>query len=136
MYLQAAAMLILLQVSYVGAGFYQLSKELDFTTPIVQAKEIAPLSLRDQVLNEVEAAGLDKFKAYALITCESRWNPEAKLINKGGKLGIDRGLWMINDKFHPEVSNSCAFDPACSTKAAIKILKKHGWTEWVCGRNL
>ena len=134
MQLEAFALLLIIQISFVGSHFYQLSKEMNWSVSVVSAKEVEKLSMRDYVLNEVEKAGLDKFRAYALIACESSWNPEAKLINKGGKLGTDRGLWMISDKFHPEVSNSCAYSPECSTKAAIKILKKSGWKEWVCGK--
>ena len=94
--------------------------------------------MKDWVLNAVAEAGINKFEAYDLIQCESRWQKEAKLINKGGKLGTDRGIWMINDKFHPEVSNSDAFDYKKATKAAIKIYKKSGnsFRQWTCARIL
>lgn len=33
----------------------------------------------------------------------------------------DRGLWQINDCYHPSVSDRCAFDPVCNAKAAYPI---------------
>lgn len=94
--------------------------------------------IKDYVLEEVKKVGIDEYKVWALLTmCENRsWNKEATLINRGGELGIDRGLWQINSKFHPEVSNSCAYDYRCSTKEAIRIIKERGFKEWTCGKKL
>lgn len=36
-------------------------------------------------------------------------------------LGLDRGLFKINSYFHPEVSDSCAYDPQCAANAFFKI---------------
>ena len=87
--------------------------------------------IKDWVLKEVYKSGLNPYKAYLIIDCESKWNPEAMRINNGS---IDRGLWQINSKFHKEVSNSCSFNYQCSTREAIKIIKKSGWTQWVCSK--
>ena len=41
--------------------------------------------------------------AVAVCLAESSGNCNAKYVNTGGS--IDRGLWQINDKWHPEVSD-------------------------------
>lgn len=47
-------------------------------------------------------------------------------VNVGGtKPGSrDRGLWAINDAWHPEVDDACAFDPVCSTEQAWRLSKQ------------
>ena len=43
----------------------------------------------------------------------------------------DRGPWQINDHWHPDVSDSCAFDLSCAAKAAFKISDQgRSWTPW------
>lgn len=39
----------------------------------------------------------------------------------GNSAGIDRGIVQINSFYHNEVSDACAFDPACAFKAAYAI---------------
>lgn len=61
------------------------------------------------------------------------FDPATVHINVGGtKPGSrDRGLWAINDEWHPEVSDECAFDPACSTDEAWRLSAQGtGWTAW------
>ncbi len=62
-------------------------------------------------------------------------NPRA--VNTAGNnppTSVDRGLWMINNKWHSEVSDDCAFDPVCSTKEAYRISKGgtdfSQWSTW------
>lgn len=40
----------------------------------------------------------------------------------------DRGLWQINDCYHADVSDACAFDPACNAGAMFRI--SSGGTNW------
>lgn len=46
--------------------------------------------------------------------------------NPGG--GNDRGLWQINDKAHPDVSDQAAFDPTTSTEIAYQL--SQGFKSW------
>lgn len=39
----------------------------------------------------------------------------------GNSAGTDRGVLQINSFFHPEVSNTCAYDPICSFTQAFNI---------------
>lgn len=92
------------------------------------------IPMKDWVLNEMRKAGIDEYKVWALVNCESRWDSYAYLVNKDKTL--DRGLWMFNDHFQPQVSNSCAWDYKCSTREAIKLIKKQGFKPWVCANKL
>src|SRR5260221_6998634 len=53
----------------------------------------------------------------AIALAESGGNP----LIRGGQDPRDRGVLQINSYWHPEVSDSCAFDPACAFKAAFSI---------------
>lgn len=84
---------------------------------------------QEEVLIMVENAGLDKDLASKIIQHESWWDPSNTHINKDGSR--DRGLWMISEVWHPEVTDSCAYDYYCSTLQAIRIAKERGWDEWI-----
>jgi hypothetical protein len=64
---------------------------------------------------------------------ESRWDQYAIGVNKGGT--IDRGIAQINNHYHPEVSNECAFDLTCSLEFVIKY-RKDGKDIWYASDNL
>ncbi|WP_460530553.1 transglycosylase SLT domain-containing protein, partial [Flindersiella endophytica] len=71
----------------------------------------------------------------AVSLAESRCNPLAVGQN-GPTAGCpsgsrDRGLWQINDCYHAEVSESCAFDPQCNANAAYRISSQGtNWSPW------
>lgn len=67
--------------------------------------------------------------AVAVAWTESKGDPGKKGYNSPGT--VDRGLWQINDRTYPQVSNACAFHANCNTKAAIKISKNgKDWSQW------
>lgn len=70
--------------------------------------------------------------ALAIARAESHLRPLAQLQNpptKGCANGsIDRGLWQINDCYHAEVSDACAYDPMCAAHEAFRI--SHKGTQW------
>lgn len=48
----------------------------------------------------------------------------------------DRGLWQINDHWHPEVTDECAYDRECSTLHALRISRNgRDWGPWVAHKN-
>jgi hypothetical protein len=55
---------------------------------------------------------VDPELAVLVAKCESGLNPLAKHTNILGS--VDRGLYQINSKYHPEVSDTQAFDPEFS----------------------
>lgn len=68
-------------------------------------------------------------RAVSIILAESGGRTKAR--NKNGPTrgcphgSLDRGLAQINDCYHPEVSNLCAFDPYCNVAAMWRI-SDHG----------
>jgi len=69
--------------------------------------------------------GEDFVTAVAVAMAESRCDPLARGSNPGS---IDRGLWQINDRYHPEVSDACAYNAQCNANAAYRI--SDGGTDW------
>lgn len=55
----------------------------------------------------------------AIAEAESNLNPTARGINTNGS--IDRGILQINNVYHSEVPDSCAYDPTCSFQQAYRI---------------
>lgn len=53
-----------------------------------------------------------------------------KAANRSGNTppSTDRGPWQINDHWHPEVSDECAYSWGCSTQAAHSI--SNGGSDW------
>ena len=66
--------------------------------------------------------------AVAVAMAESSCNPSATGQNPGS---IDRGLWQINNVYHPEVSDACAYQSQCNADAAWNISNHGGnWSPW------
>lgn len=73
--------------------------------------------------------GGDPQTAVAVALAESGGDPAAKSApNADQWRSIDRGLWQINDHWHPEVTDACAYDAACNARAAYAI--SNGWTDF------
>lgn len=67
--------------------------------------------------------------AVAVGMAESRCDPLARYVNTGGS--VDRGLWQINDYWHSEVSDACAYNAQCNADAAYRISDSGtDWTPW------
>ena len=82
------------------------------------------------ILALVQAAGPggDHQTAVAVALAESAGDPTAERTNNDQWNSRDRGLFQINDHWHFEVSDACAFDAACNTNAAYVI--SNGWTDF------
>jgi hypothetical protein len=70
--------------------------------------------------------------AVAVALAESSCNPNAQNVNgptSGCPNGsVDRGLWQINNCYHPDVSDACAYNAMCNAIAAYQI--SNGGTNW------
>ena len=77
-------------------------------------------------LAQQAGSGGDPQTAVAVALAESGGDTQALGRNADGSR--DRGLWQINDHAHAEVSDACAFDPACNAQAAYAI--SNGWTDF------
>ena len=60
-------------------------------------------------------------------------------VNEGGTApgSIDRGLLAFNSKWHPEVSDECAYDGVCAIKEGVRLYREQGnsWAAWNTYKN-
>jgi len=72
--------------------------------------------------------GVDPYLAVKVAKCESNLEPNAVCFNRNGTR--DRGLFQWNDFWHPEISDECAFNVQCSTRAFCKAVKDGNLDWW------
>lgn len=66
--------------------------------------------------------------ALAVVFAESGARCDARNTAGNRPPSTDRGLFQINSHWHPEVTDSCAYDCLCNAKEAYRI--SHGGTNW------
>lgn len=71
---------------------------------------------------------VDPVLAVKVAQCESALNPKAILVNENGTR--DRGIYQINDKWHPEVTDEQAFNPEFSAHFFCKAFKNGNLSWW------
>lgn len=73
--------------------------------------------------------GVGLVRAVAVALAESGGKTNARNVNGDGT--VDRGLMQFNSKWHPEVSDAEADNPAAAMKAAYRV-SNHGkdWSQW------
>ena len=97
-------------------------------TPILCPTSVV---LRQEIIQYIRCKDWPDEEALAIAMCESKLNVDAINLNKSHSL--DRGIFQINQKFHTEVTNECAFNAKCNIDAAYNIWKKNGnFNQWVC----
>jgi hypothetical protein len=72
----------------------------------------------------------------AIAVCESGLNTNARNTAGNSPPSMDRGLVQINNYWHKEISDTCAFDPGCAMQQAYRI--SNGGTnfnQWTTYRN-
>ena len=76
---------------------------------------------QEAMLNAQEAGfnGQSASTIVAIAQAESGLNPNARGINTSGS--VDRGILQINNVYHPEVSDYCAYNPQCAFQQAYRI---------------
>ncbi len=91
---------------------------------------------RRDLRNLTRKLGFAKPKiAAAIALAESSGDPLAVGVNKKPR-STDRGLFQINSRWHPEVSDRCAFDARCNAEAALEISENgRDWTPWSTWHN-
>ncbi|WP_220199441.1 transglycosylase SLT domain-containing protein [Ktedonospora formicarum] len=67
--------------------------------------------------------GLDVIVAIA--HAESSLNPKNCNVNSDSRRTLDRGILQINNYWHSEVTDACAFDPQCAFEQGYRI-SSHG----------
>lgn len=49
----------------------------------------------------------------------------------GERVAVDRGMWQLHSFWHKEVTDDCAYNPACAAKAVYKISNRgKSWGQW------
>lgn len=105
------------------------------STPVKSTNEIkkeeVDLGVEDQI-RQIARQENFQWENYLvrLAHCESRFNPIAR--NNNGGHSTDRGVFQINDYYHPEVSTECADNIECSTKWTMWRINSGYQHEWVC----
>jgi hypothetical protein len=89
----------------------------------VPAAEITGSMIRKIAIRE----GVDPDLAVKVAKCESNLNWAAINTNTDGSR--DRGLYQINNKWHPDVSDEMAFNPITATEFFCKAFKE-GHLDW------
>jgi hypothetical protein len=92
-------------------------------------------SFRHGVAFEAAEAGVSPRLALCIVEHESRFQPDALgdvhlTCPATGEPMRSRGLWQINDCFHPEVSDDVAFSGEDSTEWALARIKQGHAEEW------
>lgn len=83
------------------------------------------------------------FRGSALDTAVAIEQAESSLVpsawnTAGNSAGKDRGIWEINNAYHPEVSDAQAYDPLLASQSAFAIYQASGnsfrqWSTFVSG---
>jgi hypothetical protein len=128
-------------LAYAVIGFY--GREVHYELPEVivpkaeaAVEEVKPLSVEEQIRAIAKEEGF-KWENYLvrLADCESKLGLY-KSNDKGNTPAgsIDRGVFMINNYWHKEVSDECAYDVDCATRWTINMINKGRQHEWVCDK--
>lgn len=64
-------------------------------------------------------------KAIYVAKCESGLDPHAR-----GDMGHSRGIYQIDDIYHPEVSTKQAESPVWATAWALNEMQAGKWSDW------
>ena len=90
--------------------------------------EVPYQDLNETLIRKVAKEELvDPDLAVRVAKCESSLDEKAKHINTDGS--VDRGLYQINNKYHPEVLDEEAYNPILATKFFCKAFKE-GHLDW------
>lgn len=114
-------------------SFEQKIEKKQFKTGYPAAEDRTDLTVQDQIRIIAKQAGFE-WPEYLvrLADCESRFDQYATNMNGGHSL--DRGVFQINAKYHPEVSNECAFDIKCATEWTMKMIEAGKQKQWMCDK--
>lgn len=86
------------------------------------------IDIKSLIIEIADSMGIDNKLALAVAEAESSFNEKAT--NKNTDESIDRGLYQINSKWHPQVSDKEAFDPEFSIKFFCEAVKSGNLSWW------
>jgi hypothetical protein len=109
------------------AGYAGTSAIENLISQGIKIKAPEKTDIETMIRSEAIKTGVDPDLAVRVAKCESGLVVSATHSNDNGS--IDRGLYQINNKAHPEVTDEQAFDPEFSTKFFCDAVKK-GCLRW------
>ena len=116
----------LLEAGMAGfVGFSMISNLIPQSACAVPAKKETVTEIITRIC---KSQTVDPTLGIKVATCESSLNPLAVNINKDGSK--DRGIFQINNVYHPEVTDTQAFDPEFSTNFFCNAFKSGNISWW------
>lgn len=113
-------------MQFVANKVYPVAK-----VPVYEPKE--PVKSIYEQINEI-TGGENVDILYNLAKCESGLRVYAVGVNEDGS--YDRGFYQINNYWHPEVPDHCAFDLKCSTIWTNNMIKEGQLHQWTCSSKI
>jgi len=115
-------------VTALTAGFTGFSV-IQNLVPSTATESTSEKKTIEEIIREVAKTELvDPELAVKVAKCESKLNPVALNTNTDGSR--DRGIFQINEKYHPEVTDEQAFDPVFATTFFCKAFKAGNLSWW------
>lgn len=90
-------------------------------------------TIKETIIRICKAEKVDPDLATRVANCESGLNPTAVNVNADGS--TDRGLFQINNKYHPEVSDADAYNAEKSTQFFCMAFKAGNLNWWSASKN-
>lgn len=109
-------------------GYAGMSAITSFITKKNGKTEITKGVTEDLIRKVAMEEGVDPDLALKVAKCESGLDYKAVNINQDGSR--DRGLYQINEKYHPEISEEEAFNPITATQFFCKAFKAGNLSWW------
>lgn len=104
--------------------------------PIAQAKTPPAPKTRAEIEQMIRRManeyGIDPDLAVRVAVCESSLNPSARNVNRAGS--VDRGLFQINNRYHPHITDEVADDPEQATRFFCENVKAGRLWLWNASR--
>ncbi len=95
--------------------------------PVLQP-DTSSLSITEIIKRATDKFGVNYNLALAVARCESGLNPKARNVNPAGS--TDRGLYQINNHWHPDVSDAQADDPVFAAEWFCKAVLAGNLSMW------
>lgn len=117
--------------SYLTAFMGGMSGSVVIAGLVDKKKVIAVVgneTVEEMIRRIAEEETVDPDLAVRVARAESNLNPKAVNVNKTGS--IDRGIYQINNQYHPEVTEAQAFDVEFSVRFFCKAFKEGHLSWW------
>lgn len=127
-FLQSLFVGVLVVSAFHGLNLLASTKQYEIEPPVQMPASVPPLpsveSVKGYVRREAVSRGVNPLLADWIVYHESQYHDIL------GDDGQSRGYWQISRTYHPEVSDSCTHDLACSTDWSLNQILLGKAVEW------